>query len=105
MLLYNVYETLVKLDGEGTIRPLLASEWLTSEDNTVYTFTIDSGARFASGTDVTAEAVVESFERNRGAAATDQIKGKWAVVDTIEATDEDTVEVTLTSRRTSGSTR
>ncbi|WP_220491055.1 ABC transporter substrate-binding protein [Tessaracoccus sp. MC1627] len=95
VLLYNVYETLVKLDGEGTIRPLLASEWLTSEDNTVYTFTIDSGARFASGTDVTAEAVVESFERNRGAAATDQIKGKWAAVDTIEALDEDTVEVTL----------
>ena len=96
VLLYNVYETLVKLDGEGAIRPLLASEWRTSEDNRVYTFTIDQGARFASGTDVTAEAVVESFERNRGAAATDQIKGKWAVVDTIEATDEDTVEVTLT---------
>lgn len=96
VLLYNVYETLVKLDGEGTIRPLLASEWVASADNTVYTFTIDSGARFSSGTDVTAEAVVESFERNRGAEATDQISGKWAVVDTIEAVNENTVEVTLT---------
>ena len=95
VLLYNVYETLVKLDGEGTIRPLLASEWRMSEDNTVYTFTIDQGARFASGTEVTAEAVVESFERNRGDSATDQIKGKWALVESIEATDEDTVEVTL----------
>lgn len=95
VLLYNVYETLVKLDGEGNVRPLLATEWTTNEDNTVYTFTIDKGARFASGTDVTADAVVWSFERNRSAAATDQIRSKWAVVDTIEAVDEDSVEVTL----------
>lgn len=95
VLLYNVYETLVKLDGEGNIDPLLASEWTMSEDNTVYTFTLDKGARFASGTDVTAEAVVASFERNRSEAATDQIMGKWQVVDTIEAVDEDTVEITL----------
>lgn len=96
VLLYNVYETLVKLDGDGNIRPLLASEWTTSQDNTVYTFTLDHGARFASGTDVTAAAVVASFERSRSDEATDQIRAKWAVVDTIEAIDDDTVEVTLT---------
>lgn len=43
VLLYNVYETLVRLDADGEIRPLLATEWEISDDNTVYTFVLDSG--------------------------------------------------------------
>ena len=30
VLLYNVYETLLKIDGEGKYQPLLASEWSVS---------------------------------------------------------------------------
>lgn len=95
VLLYNVYETLVKLDSEGAIRPLLASEWTISDDLRTYTFTVASGAKFASGAPLDAAAVAESFERARGASATDQIRGKWAVVDTIEATAERTLQVQL----------
>lgn len=95
VLLYNVYETLVKLDSEGVIRPLLASEWAVSDDRLTYTFTLQSNARFASGAPVNAEAVVKSFERARGASATEQIRSKWAPVDTIVATGNQVVEVTL----------
>ena len=95
VLLYNVYETLVKLDGDGTVRPLLAAQWNISTDRLTYTFTLEGRAKFASGAPVDAEAVVASFERARSSAATDQIRGKWAVVDTIAAKDDLTVEVTL----------
>ena len=95
VLLYNVYETLVKLDGEGTFRPLLAAEWNVSEDRLVYTFKLDSAAKFASGADIKAADVVASFERSRSDSATGTIKEQWAPVSTIEAPDDDTVVVTL----------
>lgn len=96
VLLYNVYETLVRIDGEGEIRPLLASDYSLSEDRLVYTFNIDGSASFASGETVTAESVVDSLERSRsGEGVTDGISSKMAPVESIVASDEDTVEVTL----------
>lgn len=96
VLLYNVYETLVRIDGEGEIRPLLAQDYELSEDRLVYTFNIDPSAEFASGDKVTAEAVMESLERARsGEGITNQVASKLEPVKSIEAVDEDTVEVTL----------
>ncbi|MEO7586684.1 MAG: ABC transporter substrate-binding protein [Arachnia sp.] len=96
VLLYNVYETLVRIDGEGAIRPLLARDYSVSDDNLVYTFNLDGLAKFASDTKVDAESVVTSFDRVlNGEGITDQIKGKMAPVDSVKAVDSDTVEVTL----------
>ncbi len=96
VLLYNVYETLVRIDGEGEISPLLARDYSLSEDRTLYTFNLDRSAKFASGDPVTAEAVVTSFERVRTAEGiTSQIREKMEPVDSVEAADSDTVEVTL----------
>ena len=95
VFLYNVYETLIKLDGEGNFKPLLATEWDISDDQLVYTFTIDGAAKFATGEDMLAQDVVASFERARSDAATGSMQEKWAPVDTIEAPDENTVKVTL----------
>lgn len=95
VLLYNVYETLVKVDSDANIKPLLATEWDISEDSLVYTFSLDPDATFASGAPVDADAVVANFERNRGESATAQIRDKWGPVDTIEADGADTVRITL----------
>ena len=65
VLLYNVYETLLKLDSEGETKPLLAQGWTRSDDLLTYTFTLDPKAKFASGAPVSADAVVASFERAR----------------------------------------
>ena len=94
VLLYNVYETLVKLDAEGKIRPLLATRWDVSADGLVYTFNLDGGAKFASGTPVNAQAVVASIERMK-AASSPTIAKVHAVVDTLQAVDAGTVRVTL----------
>lgn len=97
VLLYNVYETLVRIDGEGNISPLLARDYSLSPDRLVYTFNLDGSASFATGEPVTAESVVESLERSRsGEGVTEQISSKMAPVESIEATDDNTVEVTLT---------
>lgn len=98
VLLYNVYETLVRIDGEGEIRPLLARDYELSEDRLVYTFNIDPSAEFASGDKVTAEAVRQSLERARsGEGITSQVASKLEPVESIEAVGEDSVEVTLTA--------
>lgn len=95
-LLYNVYETLVKIDNDGKIRPLLAREWSVSTDRTVYTFKLDQGAKFASGRPVRADDVVWSFDRIKNASTvTAVLKRQMAVVDRAEASDEHTVKVTL----------
>ncbi|MFV0427955.1 MAG: ABC transporter substrate-binding protein [Arachnia sp.] len=95
VLLYNVYETLVRLDSEGTIRPLLAREWNVSSDNLVYTFTLDREATFASGQPVNADAVVASFQRILDGTGSDTILAQMAPVESVVALDETKVEVTL----------
>ena len=63
VLLYNVYEGLVKLDKAGKIKPLLAQSWTLSKNGLVYTFTLHAGVRFQNGDPLTADDVVFSFER------------------------------------------
>ncbi len=96
VLLYNVYETLVKLDPEGTLKPLLAQEWDVSDDRTVYTFRLNPAANFASGKPVTAASVVTSFNRIKTEPAiAAPLVEQMAVVKSTEAVDEHTVKVTL----------
>lgn len=96
VLLYNVYETLVRIDGEGEMQPLLAESWDVSEDRSTYTFHLVPDATFASGNPVRAEDVVWSLERIRDDAAIGEVlKTQMSVIDTVAATDEHTVEVSL----------
>ena len=94
LLLYNVYETLVKMDSDGVIRPLLATDYEVSEDATVYTFHLDPKAKFASGTPVDAEAVVASVNRMRNATS-ETVKQHMAVIADVQAEGQATVKVTL----------
>lgn len=95
VLLYNVYETLVKIDAEGTLKPLLAQRWSVSPDSRIYTFNLDPAAKFASGRAVTAADVVWSIERIKTSTSTATLKNQLAVVETAKAIDEKTLEVTL----------
>lgn len=95
VLLYNVYETLVKIDNEGRLRPLLAQRWNVSQDGRTYTFLIDPAARFASGRSVAAKDVVWSIERIKNSASTQILKNQMSIVESARAVAEDTLEVTL----------
>ena len=62
-LLYNVYETLVKIAPDGRLQPLLAESWTVSPDRLEYTFALRRGVTFTDGTPFTADDVVFSFDR------------------------------------------
>ena len=94
LLLYNVYETLVRLDNDGHLKPLLAQRWDVSNDRTTYTFSLERGASFASGAPVDAAAVVKSLERMR-ASTVASVKRQLEVVDTVRVGQGGTVEVHL----------
>ncbi|MGW0820832.1 ABC transporter substrate-binding protein [Streptomyces sp. NPDC002845] len=56
---WSTAETLVKLDAEGDAQPALATEWEQSGKS--WTFTLRDGVSFHDGTELTAEAVVNSL--------------------------------------------
>lgn len=97
-LLYNVYETLLKIDGEGKYQPLLASEWSVSSDGLIYTFNLRPQAQFASGTKVTADAVIASIQRIiDDDSVLPILKTAMAPLASMRAVDDDTVEFTLST--------
>ena len=65
MVLQNVYETLTHYDPEkGEVVPMLASSWSSNEDGTVWVFQIRDDVVFHDGSKLTAQQVVNSFERS-----------------------------------------
>ena len=71
----HLYEPLVRFDEDGTIVPALAEKFEFSNDGKVIIFTIKEGAKFHSGTPVTAEGVKKSFERFIDSAPTSYMVG------------------------------
>ena len=97
VLLYNVYETLVKVDSSGNIKPLLAQAWEVSPDRTTYTFHLNPAAKFASGAPVDAAAVVANITRLKtDAKITATLSAQLAVVSGVTTTGTDQVQVKLT---------
>src|SRR5258708_7744041 len=58
------WDTLTTYEGASlTPKPLLATSWVGTKNNTVYTFTPRQNAKFADGSPLTAADVVFSFRR------------------------------------------
>lgn len=108
VLLYNVYETLVRLQADGSITGLLAESWEVSDDALTYTFALRDGVSFHNGDPLTAEDVVFSIENVLREEEVTNDDGEvelktvhpfastYAPIDTVTAVDDSTVEVTLT---------
>lgn len=96
VLLYNVYETLVKVDSNGEIKPLLAQAWEVSPDRLTYTFHLNPAAKFASGAPVDAAAVVANINRLKAdAKLTPTLKEQFQVVSGATAVDTHQVQIKL----------
>ena len=93
-LLYNVYETLVKLDQNGDIKPALATSWKLSDDRKTYTFELTDKAKFTNGTPFTAKDAVFSIDRVKN-DWTSSLKAAMDVVADAKAVSDTQLQVTL----------
>ncbi len=97
VFLYNVYETLIKIDGAAQIKPLLAQAWDLSDDRLTYTFQLNPAATFADGTRVTAQAVADNVTRIQEGTAPPKYKSVMAKVASTNVVDDTTITMTLTA--------
>ncbi|WP_312168874.1 ABC transporter substrate-binding protein [Microbacterium sp.] len=96
ILIDNIYEGLVSRDEANEIVPRLASDYEVSPDGLTYTFTLNEGITFHSGTPLTSADVVSSYEAVR-TDATLQGNAEFASVASITAPDPATVQIVLTA--------
>ncbi len=90
VVLYNVFETLTKINPDGSVSPLLAESWEVSPDLKTYTFRLRRGVTFHNGAPCNAAAVKFSFERAGGDKSTNKDKRTFANL-RAQAVDEHTV--------------
>src|SRR5512140_63990 len=88
--LYNVYETLTKINEDGSVSPLLAESWQVSPDLKTYTFKLRKGVKFQNGEPFNAQAVKFSFDRAGGDKSTNKDKRTFANLG-VQVIDEHTV--------------
>ena len=107
-VLQQVYEPLVEMapGSVSEIIPMLAETWTGNPEDTVYTFTLRQGATFHDGTPLNAEAVKVNFDRWQDLPTELQgfayyygaVTGGFGpdnLIQSVEATDELTVTITL----------
>jgi peptide/nickel transport system substrate-binding protein len=90
--LYNIYETLTKINPDGSVTPLLAESWEVSPDLTTYTFKLRKGVKFQNGEPFNAQAVKFSFDRAGAEKSTNKDKRTFAAL-TTRAVDDNTVVI------------
>ncbi len=92
---YNIFETLTKINGDGSITPLLAQSWTVTPDNKTWAFMLRPGVKFQNGEPFNAQSVKYSFERAVAKESTNKDKPVFANIINIAQTDELTVVLTL----------
>src|SRR5699024_12061937 len=62
---WHIFETLLALDDDYEIKPMIAEDYDVSEDEKEYTIHLREGVQFHDGTTVEAEDAIASIERWR----------------------------------------
>jgi len=86
----NIYDTLVTVDGDMNVLPMLATEWERISD-LEYEFTIREGVKFHDGSPFTVEDVKFSLER---AINSPQVAYITDFMEKVEIKDENTIKIT-----------
>ena len=89
---YNIFETLTKINSDGSVSPLLAESWEVSPDLKTYTFKLRKGVKFQNGEPFNAAAVKFSYDRAGGEKSTNKDKRTFANL-TTQVVDEHTLVV------------
>ena len=92
IVLYNIFETLTKINADGSVSPLLAESWEVSPDLKTTTLRLRKGVRFQNGEPFNAAAVKFSFERAASDKSTNKDKRTFANI-TTQVVDAHTVVI------------
>ncbi|MBI3953254.1 MAG: hypothetical protein HY330_01950 [Chloroflexi bacterium] len=84
---YSIYDGLIEMARDGSLRPSLATEWRVRDDSLTWDFKLRRGVKFHNGDPFTAADVKYTFETYQGLGAS-ELK---ATVDRIDTPDEATV--------------
>ncbi len=95
VVLYNIFETLTKINADGTVSPLLAERWEIAPDLKSYTFTIKKGVKFSNGSACDASTIKSSFERAADDKSTNKDKRTFQNFQTVAAPDPTTLVIVL----------
>lgn len=86
---------LVFCEQDTQLCPNLAESWVASDDGLTYTLKIRQGVTFHDGSPMTVDDVVFSLDRIRNPDLGSYVGWMLGSVDTVEATDDSTVVITL----------
>lgn len=92
---YNVFETLTKINADGTVSPLLAESWEVSPDLKTFTFKLRRGVKFSNGEPFNAQTVKFSYDRAADAKSTNKDKRNFQNMEAVRVVDDHTVVVIL----------
>ncbi|HSV83970.1 MAG TPA: ABC transporter substrate-binding protein [Ramlibacter sp.] len=90
---YNIFETLTKVNADGSVTPLLAESWEVSPDLRTYTFRLRRGVKFSNGEPFNARSAKFSFERAGAEKSTNKDKRTYATMDSVTAVDDHTLVI------------
>jgi len=93
---YNIFEGLMKIEGDGKVVPLLAAgPPEIAADAKTYTFKLRPGVKFSNGEALTSADVKFTFERDAAEKSTNKEKAVFANIASIETPDDVTVVLHL----------
>jgi len=93
-LMYQMYDSLVRVNPKGEIIPWLAEKWTPSPDGKSYTFNLRQGVKFHDGSVFDAESVKWNLDRYRLTKDSRRL-AELAPVDSVTVVDPATVRVDL----------
>ena len=93
----NIFEGLTRFAADGSIIPGLAASWTISDDGLTYTFALRSGVTYHDGTSFEASDVVFALDRARAEDSTNAQKALFAGIDSVTATSDTEVVITLSA--------
>ena len=87
VVLYNIFETLTKIQSDGSTQPLLADSWTSSADLKTWTFKLKTGVKFHNDQPFNAAAVKFSFERAAEKISTNKDRATFANIESSTTPD------------------
>lgn len=95
MILFNIFEGLVKPDKDGNLKPAVAESSSVSTDAMTYTFSLRKGVKFQNGAAVTAEDVKYSLDTAAGISGGKVLVADLGNISSVEIADASTVKIHL----------